>query len=411
MFHPRAWQQERTPGKWGESGLTSAGTPRTDTFGRTRLLPLDAVRGAAALIVAASHAVAYGAIPLSATAPLCVVFFFLLSGFVLAHAYGEAIASGALGFREYVVIRLARLYPLHIVTMSVVAAFWACVALGKWLASAFGLPIVLNLQTDCGALEIVEGVALIHFLLGGRPCFNSPSWSISVELWCSFFVFLLLAPNVWVRRIAAALALTGFAVAEINGGFLHSTTQWIGGVIEKNYAVGFGCFVIGWALYRYRERLSAPLRVVPPVFAAAAVVSLFAFAAWSPPAVAAWKWVEVPFIAAFCVAILLCAPITPRSARLAAAMERAGDWSYGIYLWHVPAMLVVTAVARALERTTGISVFGTPVIDLAYYPLLLTLAAVFYRRLELPAKHWLRAHFGYARAARPAAPSAAVPRP
>lgn len=386
--------------------MSSAEQPRTETFGRDRLLALDVMRAAAALLVAASHAVAYGTLPMSATAPLCVVFFFILSGFVLAHAYGPAIATGALGFRDFVVIRVARLYPLHLVTMSFVAAFWALVAIVKWTAAALSLQ-GLNLETTCGATELLEGVALIHFLLGGRVCFNSPSWSISVEFWCSLFVFALLLPWRPLKWALAALALVLFAIVEAHGGFLHSPTQWIGGAIEKNYAVGFGCFVLGWLLRVNYARLSPLAQRIPAGARVAATAALFIFAATSPAAVAGWTWVEIPFIVAFCVVIVLCAGLAPATPRAAAAMGRLGDWSYGFYLWHVPAMIVVTALARLLEKSLGLSLFGTPAIDLAYYPLVVTLAALGYRHLEQPAKHWIRRRFGTARPVRMTA--AAVP--
>lgn len=373
------------------------GPSRTETFGRERLLPLDMMRGAAALMVASSHAVAYGTIPVSETAPLCVVFFFILSGFVLAHAYGTAITRRTLTFRDFFVVRIARLYPLHLVTMSAVTAFWIAVSAGKSLTAAFNLPPIFNLQTECGPLEFVEGLGLIHFVLGGRPCFNSPSWSISVEFWGSFLVFLILRPNRWLRWACIVLGLTGFVVAETQGGFLHAEVQWIAGVIEKNYAVGFGCFIIGWCLHENQGRFRRLIGWVPPSARVAFATALFALAMWSPAHVATWKWIELPFIAAFSLAILLCARLETKSEFVAGLMERTGDLSYGIYLWHVPSMIVVTTLARTVEKLAHVDVFRTVFIDLGYYPLLLALATVGYRRIELPAKHWLRSRFGSTR--------------
>src|SRR6516162_921127 len=61
----------------------------TTTFKKDRLLPLDLLRGLAASVVAVGHANVFSNLDYS----LCVVFFYILSGYVLAYAYGEAIGS------------------------------------------------------------------------------------------------------------------------------------------------------------------------------------------------------------------------------------------------------------------------------------------------------------------------------
>src|SRR3954464_14566979 len=89
---------------------------------RQRLLALDLMRGVAALMVAFGHA---GFLPnhYGATFSMCVAFFFILSGYVLTHAYGTELRKpGFDSVRAFLVIRLARLYPLHIVTWAIVFA-------------------------------------------------------------------------------------------------------------------------------------------------------------------------------------------------------------------------------------------------------------------------------------------------
>jgi len=73
-----------------------------------RLLLLDGMRGIAALAVIAFHmSSSRGA--LFAEAWLAVDFFFLLSGFVVARAYGSRFAT--LGFRQFMRIRCAGSIP------------------------------------------------------------------------------------------------------------------------------------------------------------------------------------------------------------------------------------------------------------------------------------------------------------
>ena len=56
----------------------------------------------------------------------------------------------------------------------------------------------------------------------------------------------------------------------------------------------------------------------------------------------------------------------------------------------VPLTLVATACARLADKILGVRVPGTVVMDLAFLPLLLVLAAASYRYLEVPAKRWMR---------------------
>src|SRR6218665_3646823 len=87
----------------------------------TRYSSLDGLRGIAALAVALFHlpiAMSLYASPLIREAYVAVDFFFVLSGFVIAHAYTTRLNS-ADAVRDFVIRRVGRLWPLHI---SVIAA-------------------------------------------------------------------------------------------------------------------------------------------------------------------------------------------------------------------------------------------------------------------------------------------------
>jgi peptidoglycan/LPS O-acetylase OafA/YrhL len=97
---------------------------------------LDALRGVAAAAVVTVHAPLFfhsvatpGSVPdASGHAPmtgplfeayLAVDFFFLLSGFVLAHAYGEKLNDGMTSC-QFMRCRLIRLYPLYLLALVIV---------------------------------------------------------------------------------------------------------------------------------------------------------------------------------------------------------------------------------------------------------------------------------------------------
>ena len=82
----------------------------------SRFHVLDAWRGIAALLVALERLHAHGvfySLPFVRNSYLFVDFFFVLSGFVIAHAYADKITD-ARSALTFALRRFGRLWPLHI---------------------------------------------------------------------------------------------------------------------------------------------------------------------------------------------------------------------------------------------------------------------------------------------------------
>ena len=99
---------------------------------RKHLASLDGLRGVAALAVVAKHFQNLSRINLHAQqASAAVDLFFVLSGYVIARAYEARLADG-LSWRDYMGLRLTRLYP---------AIFGALViSVCIWLRGTYPLP-------------------------------------------------------------------------------------------------------------------------------------------------------------------------------------------------------------------------------------------------------------------------------
>jgi peptidoglycan/LPS O-acetylase OafA/YrhL len=213
--------------------LSPQGEQTLQAENKSRLLPLDALRGVAALIVATAHFSYYGGFTVPPiVAEICVWFFFCLSGYILSYVYEEAIADKRITLFQFFARRIARLYPLHIITTAFM--FFAWVAVYR--------------QVPWSGLTIFEAVTLTQFLFGGGKSINPPSWSIGVEIWGSLLTFLICRYSGFARAgIFAAIALFFF----LSSGLIHDT-----------YAIGFVCFALGWAIFRIeRARIfsEAPL--------------------------------------------------------------------------------------------------------------------------------------------------------
>ncbi|SMF63362.1 Peptidoglycan/LPS O-acetylase OafA/YrhL, contains acyltransferase and SGNH-hydrolase domains [Tistlia consotensis] len=156
---------------------------------------LSALRGLAALAIFAGHYNGWlvNNLELSRWTGLADKFylavdlFFLMSGLIIAHVYGPSFGRlGGRAYGDFLVLRLSRLYPLHLLVLGAVLAIalirlllGAAEALPPWRVAAT-LGEYLTLTHAWGTQAPV-------------PLWNHPSWSISTE-WAAYLVFPLLFP-------------------------------------------------------------------------------------------------------------------------------------------------------------------------------------------------------------------------
>lgn len=189
---------------------------------------LNTVRGVAALMVAVYHApLVFGVSHTLPHAYLAVDLFFVLSGFVIAHAYHGRIVEG-LGLARFTQLRLARLYPLLFLATLAGFVLWGLkAATGRapfHVQALIGLPLNLALLPAHPAAS-VDGAAF--------P-FIAQSWSIAWEvvLCLMFFVWARWSGRgAWKLALAGALLLGLVAAARgtVDGGWT-THTFWIGGL-------------------------------------------------------------------------------------------------------------------------------------------------------------------------------------
>src|SRR3954453_14099780 len=81
---------------------------------------LDAARGVAAIAVVVYHSHLLFGAQWFQSGFLAVDFFFGLSGFVIAHAYGSRLTTGRMTTREFMRARFIRLYPLYLLALALI---------------------------------------------------------------------------------------------------------------------------------------------------------------------------------------------------------------------------------------------------------------------------------------------------
>ncbi|MBA7934694.1 acyltransferase [Klebsiella sp. RHBSTW-00215] len=123
---------------------------------------------------------------------LCVIYFFIMSGFVLSYAH----SSGS--FFKYLLTRLARLWPLHFISaVLMVLVYYYNARSGGYVPSEEVFSLVNFLKN----ILFLHGIYWYKFQL-----INEPSWSISLEFWCSLLIPLIFIKlGVLVRFVIAVV--------------------------------------------------------------------------------------------------------------------------------------------------------------------------------------------------------------
>lgn len=341
-----------------------------------RYVAIDGLRFVAALAIVLHHYASMMESPfwdgLFSKNYLFVDFFFAISGFVIFHNYAAKLDNVA-AYGDFLKNRIARVYPLHLLTF----LFYLLLAATLWRAKAD--------RAFVDPAAILPNLLMVHaWGTTSLTTFNYPSWSISAE----WFAYLLFPAVVWLLRRGGALAALGAALAIVGAlevaAFLGVIKPWTTLTFHMGALRAMPTFLVGAALAHALPRLSLPIASFMPA------VGLFLAAG-----LAMFVGLNDRFIVLLLIACLVTAVVAERNGargaltgRLAA---RLGDYSYALYMIHpLIAVLLVNFVGGKMLRLAG-----TPLILWCFFcaivPNILA-AALIYNSVERPARHWIR-HF------------------
>ena len=153
-----------------------------------------------------------------------VSFFFILSGFILSLNYDERLLSRKVTFREFWVARIARVYPLHAVTLLIALAL---VVDGTEQWGDFFV------DPAASTVMFLSNATLLHAFIPVPEYFfsyNTPSWGISDEMFFYFafpFIVFLFVRNKALLRYGWLLFLAVPVVMRFSPGESHHPFMYI----------------------------------------------------------------------------------------------------------------------------------------------------------------------------------------
>lgn len=299
-----------------------------------RLVMLDGLRGLAAIVVVLFHMGLITQIGVAPAGYLAVDFFFILSGFVICQVY-EPRLLGGLSLSQFLVQRAIRLSPI--------------VALGAALGILYlcaGWAMTERSIGDLLAILITGGLNAFLIpkppgLLGDDPALFPGNWA----LWSLFFEVLinivwavvLVGRSIRVLALfvlASAIALTmiGLASSSLNVGWTWPT--FAGGLARVSFGFSMGCL-----LYRLRKSLPGALAGWSPFSIPLLIVALFA------PLPGPLYELAVTLVI---LPVVVFLGSSPAAALLPGVSRVAGELSYALYGIHLPLIVIIGGLLRAL---------------------------------------------------------------
>ena len=195
--------------------------PKQDKVAPAGQLPsLTSLRGLAALWVVLYHFSVQCFPNLDATpythiihkGYLAVDLFFMLSGFVMTHVYHRAFSESVTRhYRGFMVARIARIYPLHVL---ILLLFVATAVASQWTTDTTTIGSVrdIPLQGSESVSAFVANLFMLQGLDASKLSWNYPAWSISVEF-MAYLLFPFTLPAIWALSDRAKLAVAVFLFA------------------------------------------------------------------------------------------------------------------------------------------------------------------------------------------------------
>jgi len=339
------------------------------------LTMLDGLRGLAAFIVLNAHVAVFFSLSWAQTwlgphAYLAVDCFFVMSGFVMAHAFDDKLKAG-MTVRDFALHRFLRLYPLVLAGV----AFGTVSLVGYGLTTP-GVPKFAVVEAIVSGALLVPTDAMAKFKAYDFPV-NIAFWSLSYE------VILCIGYAAFARFLTGGRMVAALVVAAL--GVVYLAEQ------KGNVDIGF----------RLGEYLPAFCRVVYPFLIGICLRRLPAFA----PQRTALGYLAIPLLLLLlvnplpmsgvydAVAVIAGIPLLVWMAATARGMlpldrfaAAAGALSYPIYALHFPIVVILANLGKKLrvdEAQNTLLAAGGVLISLS-------LATLVYVVYDKPVRAWLR---------------------
>ena len=318
---------------------------------------------------------------------VAVQFFFVLSGFIFFYMYNKKIYEKKINLRNFFILRVSRLYPLHLLTLLFVMILQIC---------------YFNLNGEYFVNSINDFKHFVyHFFLiqqwglAETDAFNAPSWSISVEILLYVGFFLLATFGIKNLTSALSVLILSVLILVINNSIAYELS--LGTVF-----LGFVCFYIGGVTYFIFQNikdliLKKKTKII--LFFLILLLNVIVFAGFlNEPFLILQKnynylfgnnFFILLFFVKFPLIILNLTLIQIYFKNMGRSFQIIGDISYTIYLLHFLIQIIFSIVDKSFLKIN----FDSNYVFLLFFSILFFSSFLIYKYFEIKAKIILRKKF------------------
>lgn len=313
--------------------------------------------------------------------------FWLISGIVFFKVYKEPIYKKRISFGKYMINRLSRLYPLHLITLLLVAG------LQYLMFEEYQKYFVYPVNTT---QTFFQNLLFIQSWGDNMFSFNGPSWSVSIEVFVYIFFFLVCVSSFLRHRWTFLLILISFTIIK----------KWELVFINDDMRFSLLLFFIGGAFITLFDIIKD--KWLLQVASLLGLAFLWLFSLNTPEILAPmYRKMEGRLdldIVFFSLTIVLAfimffnIPFFERCNRN--YFRLLGNMTYSTYLIHFPIQIVMFMILKPQEYTF----FFNGTILIVYLVIVLVMGRLVFVLIEVPLKRTVRERF----AAKRTAPAAKV---
>ena len=270
-----------------------------------------------------------------------LLLFFLVSGFIVSQS-----ATGETRL-QFAVKRAARLLPAMVVAVGL------AVVVG-WFGAARDWPPMVGFQADraLSGWTLLEAVGLGATFGGISALFVL--WSLSVEYY--WYALLCAAIGPAMRRPAVTTWVLTAVVLVLHelAGHVHGPVYLIGDHLQYVFVI-----LIGRWIYLRERRIASTASAV-----AGSLVSLalYGWAQWPSTGSELWSGPHPRLLAVGWAIVLFCVLLRVVQRGPWRPVAFVADTSYGLYLFHIPAMFLVLPLVSPGGRWFAVGILATVVL-------------------------------------------------
>jgi len=319
--------------------------------------------------------------------------FFTLSGFVFYWKYADSISRREIKPQEFFILRFSRLYPLHVLTLMLVACL-------QYLVIQKSSTYFTYEYNDTYHFFLNVLFAAQWGLEDGFS-FNGPIWSVSIEALMYLLFFYACLLGVVKKRYLLSVALIGACLTLPSPYFPLARGLWsffLGGLVFYGYQ---------WTLEAGKFKLFLRIFIwVLPILCVLAVVEIYSNLSlvmfqklfgndrvWGNPIItqefAAFQLRKMAFTGIlFPVMIYTLALVDTQASKLGSKISFIGNLSYSSYLLHFPLQLVFV-----LWLGNDAQSYSHPSVFLSYFSILVVISFASFKYFEKPVQNAIRRKF------------------